>query len=101
MLSELFAPEIEYLPSPWGEPVVGLDALAEFWEAERHGADEKFAIRTEVVAVEMETAVVRVEVDYASPLQRWRDLWLVVFAPAGRCVRFEEWPFAPSQGDGH
>jgi len=101
LLSELFAPEVEYLPSPWTEAVVGLDALAEFWEAERHGADEEFSMHADVVAVEMETAVVRVDVEYASPPRRWRDLWLVMFALSGRCTRFEEWPLAEDQGPGH
>ena len=101
MLSELFAPEVRYVPSPWAEPITGLDELARFWEAERHGPDEEFSMEAEVLAVEMETAVIRVEVEYASPARRWRDLWVVVFAPSGRCTRFEEWPFSPDQADGH
>ena len=44
-------------------------------------------------------------VDYephgATPAQRWRDLWVIRFDGEGRCVAFEEWPFAPGQRDGH
>lgn len=54
-LSDLFTPDISYLPSPWARPLEGLDA------------------------VEDDTAVVRVTVDYGEPLHaRWRDLWVVM-----------------------
>jgi hypothetical protein len=56
---------------------------------------------SEVVAVEGEVAVVRAEVAYAATGDRWRDLWILRFAPDGRCAAFEEWPFAPDQPDGH
>lgn len=53
------------------------------------------------VAVDGDTAVVRVQVDYARPESgRWRDLWVLRFATDGRCVHFEEWPFAPDQPGG-
>ncbi len=101
-LADLFAPEVTYLPSPWGRPVQGLDALATFWDSERAGADEEFTMTRSVVAVDGDTAVVRVEVEYAAPGgRRWRDLWVIRFAPDGRCAEFEEWPFAPDQADGH
>jgi len=103
-LAELFSPDVSYSPSPWADPVRGLDELALFWEAERDGADEPFAMSCEVVAVDADTAVVRVAVDYGPEPGHgpsWRDLWVVRFAAGGRCVAFEEWPFAPGQGDGH
>jgi hypothetical protein len=100
-LAELFTVDTVYLPSPWSEPIVGLPELEHFWEAERHGPDESFSLRADVVAVELETAVVRVDVEYESPPRSWRDLWVIVFASGGRCARFEEWPFAPDQADGH
>jgi hypothetical protein len=102
LLAELFAPEASYLPSPWAEPVVGLDAIARFWEAERVGPDEMFTMTGEVVAVDGQTAVVRVVVSYGAPVtSSWLDLWVLRFAVDGRCSRFEEWPFAPDQPDGH
>jgi hypothetical protein len=36
-----------------------------------------------------------------TPAERWRDLWVIRFGDDGRCVAFEEWPFAPPQRDGH
>jgi hypothetical protein len=101
-LSELFTPDVTYSPSPWAIPVAGLDELALFWEAERASPDEEFVMTSEVVAVEGDTAVVRVEVDYGPPDERqWRNLWVVRFALGGRCAVFEEWPFTPGQDDGH
>ena len=98
-LGELFTADAEYLPSPWAEPVRGLDAIAEFWDAERDGPDEAFTMSSEVEAVDGQTAVVRVSVEYADPSAgRWRDLWVLRFED-GRCTSFEEWPFAPSTHD--
>ena len=55
------------------------------------------------LAVDGDTAVVRVEVSYGPPInQEYRDLWIIRFAEDGRCEAFEEWPFAPRSpaGDG-
>ena len=104
-LGELFSPDASYLPSPWATPVEGLAAIARFWEDEREGPNEPFAMAHEIVAVDGTTAVVRVSVDYdrseTTPAQRWRDLWVIRFDDDGRCLAFEEWPFAPAQHDGH
>jgi hypothetical protein len=99
-LPELFAADVSYLASPWGAPIHGLEALAVFWDDERDGPDEEFTLTSEVVAVEGDVGVARVEVSYAKG-ERWRDLWIVRLAANGRCVGFEEWPFAPTQADGH
>jgi len=65
------------------------------WDHERDGPDEVFTMASEVLAVEGDTGVVRLEVTYGDPVtQRWRDLWLLHFADDGRCAAFEEWPFA-------
>ena len=101
-LEELFTQDATYRVSPWQEPVEGLRAIADLWEAERAGADEPFAMTAQVVAADGDTAVVRVHVDYHDPdAGRWRDLWVLRFADDGRCAAFEEWPFAPDQADGH
>jgi ketosteroid isomerase-like protein len=101
-LSRLFSPDATYLVSPWARPVEGLAAISELWESERDGADEPFDMTSEIVAVDGDTAVVRVAVSYGQPDgRRWRDLWVLRFDEDGRCVAFEEWPFAPGQDDGH
>lgn len=104
LLAEVFSPDAVYLASPWGTPIHGLQAIADFWEAEREGPDEQFTMSHRILAVDGSTAVVRVEVDYGTddaPGDRWRDLWVLVFDTEGRCSAFEEWPFAPRQSDGH
>ena len=96
----LFTEDASYLVSPWATPVTGLTGIAELWEEERSGPEEQFTMTSEVVALEADVAVVRAQVDYGTG-SRWRDLWVLRFAPDGRCASFEEWPFAPGQPDGH
>jgi ketosteroid isomerase-like protein len=93
-LADLFGEDAAYLPSPWEEPVRGLAALGTFWDAERDGPDEAFGMTSEVVAVDGDTGVVRVEVNYGNGT-RWRDLWIVRFGNDGKCDHFEEWPIEP------
>jgi len=95
-LTELFTPDAVYSPGPYEEPVVGRSAIGVMWERERSGPDEDFAMTSEVVAVDEDTAVVRVEVQYGHPtMEEFRDLWIIGFGADGRCQAFEEWPFAP------
>lgn len=97
-LRELFTSDATYRMSPYEGPALGLDRIAELWEHERKGPDEEFEMRHEVVAVEADTAVVRVEVQYGRPDRlQYRDLWIIRFDPDGRCREFEEWPFWPGQ----
>lgn len=98
-LVELFAEDATYSMGPFEEPAVGLAAIAELWERERQGPDEEFEMTHEVVAVEGDVAVVRVEVRYGPPLHlHYRDLWIARFVADGRCRAFEEWPFWPERG---
>jgi hypothetical protein len=68
------------------------------WESTRDGPDEAFAMTAEIVAVDGETAVVRVEVEYGGARrQEYRDLWIMRFSEDGRCSAFEEWAYWPGQ----
>lgn len=97
-LVELFAPDATYVAAPFDPPLQGLTAIATFWEAERDGAQEAFALRCDPVAIEGDVGVARVEVHYGDPPPRvYRDLWIVRLDSEGRCVAFEEWPFFPGQ----
>jgi ketosteroid isomerase-like protein len=78
-LRALFTDDASYRMSPYDEP------------------DESFTMQREIVAVDGDTAVVRVEVSYDQPPGEFRDLWLIRFAADGRCAAFEEWPYAPGQ----
>jgi SnoaL-like domain len=94
----LFAAEATYRMSPYEEPVTGLAEIGELWEREREGPGERFEMSHEIVAVDGDTAVVRVEVVYGEPRPaEYRDLWIVELGADGRCRRFEEWPFSPDQ----
>ena len=95
-LTEIFTDDASYLQGPHKQPVTGLPAIARMWEAERDGPDEAFDMGRDVVAVDGDTAVVRVEVRYSPPHgDLWRDLWILRFVADGRCAWFEEWPIAP------
>jgi uncharacterized protein (TIGR02246 family) len=98
-LADLFSPDASYLQSPYEQPVTGLAAIAQMWEAEREGPDEVFTLATQIIAVDGPTAVVRAEVRYGQPLtQEYRDLWIITLADDGRCRWFEEWPYWPERG---
>jgi hypothetical protein len=97
-LPDLFVDDASYRMSPYEEPFVGLRRIGEMWEAEREGPDETFSMSSHIVAVDGDTAVVRVEVKYAGPPRReYRDLWLIRFADGRRAREFEEWPFWPGR----
>jgi hypothetical protein len=100
-LDGLFAPAATYRTAPFERPYAGIEAIRAFWDAERDGPDEVFAMDHAVVAVEGATGVVRVEVRYGDPVDRtYRDLWIATFDAGGRCTAFEEWPFWPRGGRG-
>ena len=89
-LADLFAEDATYSTAPYERPHRGLEAIARMWEAERP-PNEQFEIASEIVAVEGDTGVVRVQVEYERPRRRqYRDLWVVRLDPEGHCVQFEE-----------
>jgi SnoaL-like domain len=97
-LGELFTDDATYCQGPYKEPKSGLAEIAQMWDGEREGPDEAFAMQSEILAVEGETAVARVAVAYGDPvIQEYRDIWVMQFAEDGRCRAFEEWPFWPEQ----
>jgi len=96
MLAELFTDDASYRMSPYEQPARGLEAIGQLWERERVGSDEGFEMHHDVIAVDGDTAVARIEVDYATGAE-YRDLWIIRFDLDGRCREFEEWPFWPGQ----
>ena len=97
-LGELFTEDATYLAAPFQDPHKGLAAIAELWEDEREGPDEVFEVQSEIVAVEGDTGVVRLEVTYGEPAQQvYLDLWIIRLGEDGRCRHFEEWPFWPGR----
>ncbi len=97
-LGTMFTSDASYRQGPYRDPVVGLPAITRMWDSERDGPDEVFEMTSEIVAVDGDTAVARVQVRYGDPVhQEWRDLWIMRFAGDGKCLSFEEWPFAPEK----
>jgi ketosteroid isomerase-like protein len=97
-LRRLFTEDAVYSQGPYQEPRCGMAEIAAMWDQTRDGPGEVFRMTHEVVAVEGDTAVVRVGVWYGDPVhQEYRDLWVMRFSADGRCRCFEEWPFAPAQ----
>lgn len=101
VLGELFAHDASYRTAPYERPHRGLAAIAALWRSGREGPDEVFQLASDIVAVDGDVGVVRLEVRYGDPIrQEYRDLWIVSFDPAGRCRAFEEWPFWPEGTSG-
>jgi len=97
-LGDLFTADATYQAAPFDDPLVGLDAIARFWDAEREGPDEAFELSWEIIAAQDDIAVARAQVVYDGPPSRiYRDLWIITLTTDGHCSRFEEWPFHPDQ----
>lgn len=94
-LGELFTDDATYRASPSAAPIRGIDAIRRWWAAETDPAEE-WLLGSEVLAVDGDVAVARLEVRYAAPdPRRYLDLWILSFAPDGRCRSFEEWYWTP------
>ena len=95
-LGRLFSDDASYQLDPYEPPIEGLEKIASMWEREREGPDEQFTMESAIIAVDGDTAVVRLEVHYdGPPPTEYRDLWILEFDRTGRCRSFEEWPFWP------
>jgi ketosteroid isomerase-like protein len=91
----LFTEHAHYRPSPYESAEVGHDAIKAFWPEDE---GTTFTMSAELVALDGDVAVVRVEVHYLQPReQEYRDLWLLRFAPDGRVADFEEWAYWPGK----
>lgn len=95
-LGALFAEDALYSMGPFERAAQGIAEIERLWEEERLGPDEDFELDSEIVAVEGDTGVVRLEVRYGPPREQlYRDLWVVRLDGEGRCTSFEEWPHWP------
>jgi len=100
-LASLFTERARYRNSPFSEVREGRDAIALMWEEEREGPDEAFDMTFDLVAVEGDVGVARVEVQYGPPNEQvYLDLWVIRLNDDGLCVDFEEWPFWPPDTSG-
>jgi hypothetical protein len=94
-LAGLFTEDATYSTAPYATPYRSLEAISGMWEVER-SPGEQFEMSSEIVAVDGDTGVARIDVRYHRPrAQEYRDLWIVRLDEVGRCFQFEEWPFWP------
>ena len=94
-VAALFTEDARYRTSPYAESKVGHAGIRDFWLADE---GETFTVEAELVAVEGDVAVVRLEVRYGDPVrQEYRDLWVLRFAPDGRVEDYEEWAYWPGK----
>ncbi len=91
----LFTDDAAYRASPYEPSEIGHEAIEAFWLDDTGRA---FSMGANVVAVDGDVAVVRVDVDYRTPKeQEYRDLWILRFATDGRVADFEEWAYWPGK----
>ena len=96
-LAQIFTEDAAYSRGPYEPLREGIAEIEERWEEEREGPDEPFTMTSEIVAVDGDTAVARVEIAYGRSGNEYRDLWVMRFAGDGRVRAYEEWPFWPEQ----
>ena len=95
-VERLFTEHAAYRPSPYEASKVSHEAIKSLWLDDEGTA---FTMDAVVVAVDGDTAVVRLEVSYVTPRpQEYRDLWVLRFADDGRVADFEEWAYWPGRG---
>jgi len=94
-IETLFTERAAYRESPYEPSHVGHQAIREIWLVDE---GTTFTMDAMVVAVDGDTAVVRLEVRYGDPVnQEYRDLWVLRFAEDGRVADFEEWAYWPGK----
>jgi uncharacterized protein (TIGR02246 family) len=89
-IAGLFTDDARYFPGPDDEPWRGQAGIVAGWLAER---DEPgtWTFRFEVLAASGDLAFVRGWTDYNQPPTSYNNLWILRFAPDGRCREFSEW----------
>jgi hypothetical protein len=91
-VDDVFSADATYRTSPFDDVVAGLDAIRTLWH-ERTEPDESFEVRYEIVAIEGDIAVIKLDVEYMEPRhQAWKDIWIIQLDNEGLCFAFEEWP---------
>ncbi len=93
-IAALFSEDAEYFWSAVREPVVGREAIVEWWRSVGDSKAE-WSHQFEVIAVQEDTAVIRGDTVYAAtdtePEKAYNNVWVVRFGPDGRARQFTEW----------
>ena len=89
----LFTDDVRYHYQPYGEPVTGLDALVRDW-LDNPDPPDSWEAKYEPYAVDGDVAVAtgwsRYLATESKPERTFRNVFLMRFAPDGRCAEFTD-----------
>ena len=89
----LFTDDATYRYAPFDQPLVGGEAIAADW-LKNKDAPGSWEAEYRPFAVEGDRAVTVGETRYTGEGKRYANVYLLEFAPDGRCSSFTEWYFA-------
>lgn len=99
-IGDLFSEDATYVYHPFGEPVVGRDAIVASWLAEPDPPGT-YEASYEPIAIDGDVAVTNGRSLYYKDSSRteltkqWDNIFVIRFDKDGRCVSFREWFMAP------
>ena len=95
-IGRLFTDDATYAYHPYGKPLVGRQAIVEWW-LKNQDAPGTFAANYAPIAVDGEVAVVNGRSTYFKDSSRtemtkeWDNVFVIAFDKDGRCRSFREW----------
>jgi len=99
--AELFAPDAEYYETPFAEPMVGKEAIYEYWDMGARNLKDKKSCY-EILALNGNLGIARWQINCVnvnSGNQLALDcIFLVEFNDDGKCQVFREWWHSRSNG---
>lgn len=89
-IGELFTEDATYAYHPYDEPLRGRDAIVASWLDDR---DEPgtWTAHYEPLLIEADRAIATGETHYTEAGRTFSNLYVLRFAPDGRCAEFVEW----------
>lgn len=97
-IGALFTDDAAYFPTPFSEGWHGREAIIAGW-LDRKDEPGDWSFDFEILCGSDELGVVRGVTAYPAEDQVYSNLWLVRFAPGGRCREFTEWWVEHNQPD--
>ena len=96
-IGRLFTDDAVYLTEPFSPPVVGRQAIVDFW-LDAQDAPDDWTFEWNPVALEGDTAVIEGRAAYSSKYD-YRNIWVIGFAADGRAHSFTEWYMVEPDSD--
>jgi hypothetical protein len=87
-IARLFTRDAVYLRAPYADPIVGLEAITDWWIAEVEPGIADFTAH--VVMESIDTAVIEGRTAYSDDVV-YLNMWIVHLEPDGRASAFTEW----------